>query len=144
MVGHFGAPDRFNYTALGDSVNLAARLEGLCKQYGVDVLASEAVMERAREEFAFRLVDRVAVKGRTRGVLVYQLLGPASMELPPAAVDYEAAFAAYTRRDFSGACVLLERHAGDGPSRVLLDRCRALALSPPPPGWDGVHVAATK
>ena len=144
MVGHFGAPERFNYTALGDSVNLASRLEGLCKQYGVDVLVSEAVVERAREEFAFRLVDRVAVKGRSQGILVYQLVGPASAELPAAAGDYETAFAAYSRRDFASAAVLLERHPGDGPSRVLLDRCRALAATPPPPGWNGVHIAAAK
>ncbi|HKC58455.1 MAG TPA: adenylate/guanylate cyclase domain-containing protein [Myxococcales bacterium] len=144
MVGHFGAPERFNYTALGDSVNLASRLEGLCKQYGVEVLVSEAVVERAREEFAFRLVDRVAVKGRSQGILVYQLVGPISAELPPAARDYETAFASYSRRDFAAAAVLLERHPGDGPSRVLLDRCRSLSAAPPPPGWNGVHVAATK
>ena len=144
MVGHFGAPERLSYTALGDSVNLASRLEGLCKQYGVDVLASEAVAVRARGEFVFRLVDRVAVKGRAQGIAVYQLLGPSTLAVPPAARDYEAAFAAYARRDFASAAAILERHPADGPSRVLLDRCRALQATPPPPGWDGVHVASAK
>src|SRR5258708_31658958 len=75
MVGHFGSPERLSYTALGDGVNLAARLESLCKQYGVAVLASEAVEEEARAAFQFRLVDRVAVKGKTIGVRLYQPLG---------------------------------------------------------------------
>src|SRR5262249_26605097 len=77
MVGHFGAPDRLSYTALGDGVNLAARLEPLCKQYDVAALASETIHERAGDEFAFRLVDRVAVKGKNEPVRVYELLGTA-------------------------------------------------------------------
>src|SRR5207244_2984795 len=66
LVGHFGAPERLSYTAMGDGVNLAARLESLCKQYGVTVLVSDAVVERVRGKFVFRLVDRVAVKGKTQ------------------------------------------------------------------------------
>src|SRR5258708_32186269 len=67
MVGHFGAPDRMSFTALGDGVNLASRLEGLNKQYGTTILVSEAVREDAKEAFAFRLAAVVAVKRRTRG-----------------------------------------------------------------------------
>ncbi len=146
MVGHFGAPDRFSYTALGDGVNLASRLEGLCKHYGVAVLASEAVMERARDEFAFRLVDRVAVKGKTEGVRVYELLGPKDAADAGAGVveAYEKALEAYFARDFGGALRLLEPHPDDPPSGVLARRCRALLEDPPPEDWDGVYVATSK
>jgi adenylate cyclase len=75
MVGHFGAPSRLSYTALGDGVNLAARLEPLCKQYGVHVLASQAIVEAAGDEFAFRRVDRVVVRGKTEAVAVFELVG---------------------------------------------------------------------
>src|SRR3954470_5990153 len=146
MVGHFGAPDRFSYTALGDGVNLASRLEGLGKQYGVDAIVSETVVEAAGRDFAFRRLDRVAVKGRTEGVLVYELLGPAAATLPNAAAvrAYEEAFDAYLQRDFAGAIAGLLPYPEDGPSRVLLARCHLLVAQPPPPEWNGVHVAMAK
>jgi len=144
MVGHFGAPDRFSYTALGDGVNLASRLEGLGKQYGVDAIVSESVVSAGGRDFVFRRLDRVAVKGRSEGVLVYQLLGPAGAELPDlaAARAYEEAFDAYLQRDFAGAIDRLTQHPQDLPSRVLLARCQFLLTQPPPSHWNGVHVAA--
>src|SRR4029079_17788098 len=82
MVGHFGAPDRMSFTALGDGVNLASRLEGLNKQYGTTIIASEAVHERAGDAFVFRLLDIVAVKGKSQGVRVYELLAAAGAAEP--------------------------------------------------------------
>jgi adenylate cyclase len=125
-------------------VNLASRLESLCKQYGVDVLASEAVVVAVRDEFAFRVVDRVAVKGRLQGVLVYQLLGRASDVVPSSVREYETAFAAYSVGDFAAAIRILERNPEDAPSRVLLERCRGLVSGPLPSGWNGVYVATAK
>jgi adenylate cyclase len=76
MVGHFGAPERFSYTALGDGVNLAARLEGLNKQYGTTILVSAAVVAAVGDgELVLRAVDRVTVKGKTRAVDVFELQG---------------------------------------------------------------------
>ena len=97
MVGHFGAPDRMSYTALGDGVNLSSRLEGLNKQYGTCILASEAVRDAAGDAFAFRLLDLVAVKGKTRGVAVYELLGRAG-EVPSAVLANAPRVRARVRR----------------------------------------------
>ena len=74
LVGHFGAPDRMNYTAMGDAVNVASRLEGLNKQYGTSIIASDRIFEDARVHFDFRLLDWVAVKGKTGAIKIYELL----------------------------------------------------------------------
>ncbi len=146
MVGHFGAPERLSYTALGDGVNLASRLEGLGKQYGLAVLASEAFVTAAGDAFAFRLIDRVAVKGKEEAVRVYELLGlreQCTNALAEAA-PYERALEAYFAREFERALELLRSRDHDAPSCVLLERCREMISTPPPPDWNGVYVAASK
>ncbi|HEX4335800.1 MAG TPA: adenylate/guanylate cyclase domain-containing protein [Polyangiaceae bacterium] len=146
MVGHFGAPTRLSYTALGDGVNLAARLEPLCKQYGVTVLVSETIAKDAGTDFAFRRIDRVAVKGKARGIDVYELLGKAGEAVAGLAEArrYEEAFDAYLLRDFVRAMDLLDEQPDDQPSQVLRARCKLLKVAPPPSGWDGTHIASAK
>ena len=141
MVGHFGAPERLSYTALGDGVNLAARLEPLCKQYGVAALASEAVVTAVGDALAFRLVDVVAVKGKKEAVRVYELLDGDKTETHRA---YEAAFEAYLARDFAVACELLQTLPDDPPAKVLAARCASMLAEPPPADWNGVTVAKTE
>jgi adenylate cyclase len=140
MVGNFGAPERLAYTVLGDGVNLAARLEPLCKQYGVGALVSEAVVTAVAagggEAPAFRLVDKVAVKGKHEAVRVYELLEGGRTV---AAQVYEDAFDAYLARDFT-----LLALPDDPPSRVLVARCIAMISDPPPADWDGIYVATSK
>ncbi len=143
MVGHFGAPDRLSYTALGDGVNLASRLEGLNKAYGTQILVSEAVRQAAGAAFAFRLIDVVAVKGRSQGVRVYELLGPAG-PTPPELASYERAFEAYQQRRFAEALGLLEAASDDPPSQVLASRCRRFLATPPGADWDGIFIAHEK
>lgn len=145
MIGHFGAPSRFSYTALGDDVNLAARLEPLCKQYGVSVLVSAAVRDACQDHFSFRHIDRVAVKGKTQPVDVYELRGHASALVEPYVLCYERALKAYFEQDFAGAAELLEgQREHDAPSARLCERCERLKQAPRRLQWDGVTVALSK
>jgi adenylate cyclase len=144
MVGHFGAPERFAYTALGDGVNLASRLEGLNKAYGTTILVSGAVAEKVRGTLLLRHLDRVAVKGKLQGVDVYELLGEAEEARLACARRYEEALQAYLARDFAGAVALLAPQLDDPPSAVLHQRCQGLTAAPPPPDWRGVHAWTTK
>jgi adenylate cyclase len=145
LVGHFGAPDRLNYTAIGDGINLASRLEGLNKYYGTHLIVSENLQAAAKDGFEFRRLDRVAVKGKTEGLVIYELLSERMEGKPrPALVDrYEESLALFQRGDFAGAMKLLEAQNEDAPSRVLAGRCREF-LAHPPSGWTGINVFDSK
>ena len=147
MVGHFGAPDRMSYTALGDGVNLASRLESLNKQYGTTVLVSDAIRQAVGDACVFRLVDVVAVKGKTQGVAVHELLGLAgqvdTLRLASTGA-YERAFEDYRARRFDDALAALAALAGDPVAESLARRCRLLAEDPPDAQWDGVWHAREK
>jgi adenylate cyclase len=144
-VGHFGAPDRLNYTAIGDGINLASRLEGLNKYYGTPIIASECIYDAAKDAFEFRLLDRVAVKGKTEGIVIYELLAErtAGTARSPVLDRYEQAFARYQRGDFTAALELIRNENEDAPSRVLAGRCQEL-LNHPPANWTGIYAFGSK
>ena len=144
-VGHFGSPERFNYTAIGDGINLTSRLEALNKYYGTTIIASETIYEAAKEDFNFRLLDRVAVKGKMQGITIYELLSAREAGQPrPSEMDrYEEAFAFYQQGAFARAIPLLETQPNDPPSVMLLARCRGF-LAQPPDAWDGVYGFTSK
>jgi adenylate cyclase len=151
LVGNVGTPDRFNYTVMGDTANLASRLESLNKLYGTPILVSEATYAAARERIVARPVDLVQVKGKHLGVTVYEPLCLATDEDPEArriADLSEQAFAAYRARRFQEAAETFARlrsiRADDRAASVLEARCRAYVSSPPPENWSGVHVATEK
>lgn len=146
MVGHFGAPDRLNFTAIGNGVNIASRLEGLNKQYGTSILVSEDIFEAAKEVFIFRLVDLVAVKGKLEGINVYELIGKKGEKPAMDAIisKYEQALHAYRSRCFEDAMNLLNGQLQDGPSHTLHARCAFFMQHPPPASWDGIYISTIK
>jgi adenylate cyclase len=145
VVGNMGTENKFNYTIMGNAVNIAARLEGVNKQYGTWILATEQTIRNTNDAFLTRQLDKVRVVGISEPLQLYEIIETRKEagENQKTLVDrFHGALAVYKTMDFTEAekafAAILADYPDDGPSKVFMERCKTFITYPPEPGWDGV------
>ena len=163
VTGNMGSTRRFNYTMMGDNVNLAARCESGAKAYGVFTMVTEATKveaEKYGDDLIFRFLDKIVVKGRTQPVSMYEIVGLktlADQKMLDCVGYYEQGIEKYLKQDFESAIANFEKSKiiepwqpgvlgtiKTNPSRVLINRCKDMKENPPGNEWDGVYIMTSK
>lgn len=152
IIGNMGSREVFDYTAMGDNVNLAARLESANKSYGTYIMLSEFTAQEVCDHFWCRALDLIRVKGKEKPVKVFELIAPKKSKLDSDMINFISVFEKgikyYLNREWDKAlecfqyCIKYKKE--DRPSAVYLRRIHQYKKSPPPPDWDGVFVLTEK
>jgi adenylate cyclase len=151
-VGNMGSSLRYGYTALGDSVNLSSRLEGLNKDYGTHIIVNETTYLAAKDsDFVFRELDLIRVKGKLQPVIIYELVGTAasvSEDIRARLDRFREARALFQQRRWQDAQSafqsILDQWPEEGPARAYWKRCQEYLFDEPPANWDGVFTMTHK
>ncbi len=152
IVGNIGAPDRMDYTAIGDQVNLASRLESLNKFYGTKILIGESTAAAIKDQMLVRPIEKVSVKGKAQSSIIYELLGikgKASAEILAALAVYEKGLSLFQNRQFAEAIKVFEEAnvlfgGNDSVSKILIAQSQEFQRAPPPNNWNGTIVMREK